>query len=145
MTRSVTAKPISGTTTIATRSTSVIVSTGMLKMIAATSLPAASVAMTKTSSAATPSAVRNGLSRGRSSSSCEPRSWVTKRCSMNGQSVMSVKATPGNRTPGMNGEGIVTPSTVNSMGGKSRSRPSSQPRYQSGCAGAETVLGMNGP
>ena len=48
-------------------------------------------------------------------------------------------------TPGMNGDGMVTPKIVGSNGGKIRNEPSSQPRYQSGCAGDATTAALNGP
>src|SRR5918999_1457886 len=64
---------------------------------------------------------------------------------MNGHMPSTVKKRPGSTTPGMNVDGIVTPKIVGSIGGKSRMAPSSQPMYQSGWAGALTVVGSNGP
>jgi len=46
---------------------------------------------------------------------------------------------------GRKGLGIVTARIVGSQFGPRRSNPSSQPRYQSGCAGELTAYGMNGP
>ena len=48
-------------------------------------------------------------------------------------------------TPGMNTDGIVTPRITGSNEGQIRSAPSSQPTYQSGCAGEDTIAGSNGP
>ena len=45
----------------------------------------------------------------------------------------------------MNGDGIVIPRIVGSKGGKTRRAPSSQPTYQSGCAGEATTDASNGP
>jgi hypothetical protein len=54
---------------------------------------------------------------------------------------------PGMTTPGMNGDGMVmlTNGMVGSNGGKMRKDPSSQPTYQSGCAGELTTDASNGP
>src|SRR6187397_2326168 len=65
--------------------------------------------------------------------------------SRNGHRAMIVKITPGTTTPGMNGDGIVTPRIVGSNGGEIRSAPSSQPTYQSGWAGELTTVASNGP
>ncbi len=64
---------------------------------------------------------------------------------MNGHSATIVNRIPGITMPGMNGEGIVIPRMVGSKDGKIRSAPSSQPTYQSGCAGELTTAASNGP
>ncbi len=56
-----------------------------------------------------------------------------------------VNVMPGSRTPGKNGLGISNPPMRSSHGGISRSAPSSQPMYQSGCEPALTAAGWNGP
>src|SRR3954471_6418039 len=64
---------------------------------------------------------------------------------MNGHSATIVNRTPGMTMPGMNGDGIVIPRIVGSNEGKIRNAPSSQPTYQSGCAGELTTAASNGP
>ena len=64
---------------------------------------------------------------------------------MNGQHGDRVNRTPGTTTPGMKAAGMVIPRITGSKGGKIRSAPSSQPTYQSGWAGDDTVAGSKGP
>src|SRR5918992_4734395 len=64
---------------------------------------------------------------------------------MNGHNPRTVKNRPGNTIPGTKTEGTVTPKIVGSNEGNSLIAPSSHPMYQSGCAGALTVVGSNGP
>src|SRR5438093_2233433 len=64
---------------------------------------------------------------------------------MNGQRTSAVTMNPGSTTPATNGPGIVTPKITGSNGRPIRNAPSSQPMYQSGCAGALTEEGLNGP
>jgi hypothetical protein len=62
-----------------------------------------------------------------------------------GHSAMIPNAIPGITSAGMNADGMVTPKKVGSNGRPRRSAPSSQPRYQSGCAGTVATHGRNGP
>ena len=81
-----------------------------------------------------PSAVRQGASRGRSSTLWKRLSRVSLR-SANGHSPSTVNTSVGNRRPPHNGLGTsVYFPIVKSNPGTSRIAPISQPRYQSGCA-----------
>src|SRR3954454_9192281 len=64
---------------------------------------------------------------------------------MNGHAYKSRNVSAGTTTPGQNTSGIVWFQICTRHAGKTRSAPSSQPIYQSGCAAVVTALGRYGP